>query len=106
MLIDGFVTDDGNCVPELGLGFLLLCGSATARKMSSTSPSKEPSADGYHRYNTTKYSDPYWKALLAYVNCSYPKIPTMCEIIRSAAESLVHDGKLNNDTNLNAIAVG
>ena len=30
----------------------------------------------------------------------------MCEIMRSAAESLVHDGKLRNDTDLNAIAVG
>ena len=41
-----------------------------------------------------------------YVNCSHPDIPTMCEIMRSAAGSLVHDGKLSNDTNLNAIAVG
>ena len=70
-----------------------------------TSPSKEPSADGYNRYNTTKYSDPYWKALLAYVNCSHPNVPTMCEIMQSAAESLVHDGKPRKDTNLNAITV-
>ena len=35
ILIDGFVTDDGNHIPGLGLGFLLLCGSATARKMLS-----------------------------------------------------------------------
>lgn len=33
ILIDGFVTDDGNSIPGLGLGFLLLCGPATARKM-------------------------------------------------------------------------
>jgi len=33
ILIDGFVTDEGNSMPGLGLGFLLLCGPATARKM-------------------------------------------------------------------------
>ncbi len=33
ILIDGFVTDNGNRVPGLGLGFLLLCGPANARKM-------------------------------------------------------------------------
>jgi len=33
ILIDGFVTDDGNSIPGLGLGFLLLCGPATVRKM-------------------------------------------------------------------------
>lgn len=33
ILIDGFVTDDGNIIPGLGLGFLLLCGPTTARKM-------------------------------------------------------------------------
>ncbi len=33
ILIDGFGTDNGNSMPGLGLGFLLLCGPATARKM-------------------------------------------------------------------------
>ena len=33
ILIDGFVADDGNSVPGLGLGFLLLCAPATAKKM-------------------------------------------------------------------------
>lgn len=33
ILIDGFVTDDGDVIPGLGVGFLLLCGPATARKM-------------------------------------------------------------------------
>ena len=30
----------------------------------------------------------------------------MCEILRSAAESLVYDGKLRDDIDLNAIALG
>jgi len=33
ILIDGFVTDNGHSISGLGLGFLLLCGPATARKM-------------------------------------------------------------------------
>ena len=33
ILIDGFVTDDGDVIPGLGIGFLLLCGTVTARKM-------------------------------------------------------------------------
>ena len=36
ILIDGFVTDDGETVPCLGSGILLLCGPATAKKMLST----------------------------------------------------------------------
>lgn len=32
ILVDGFVADDSNTVPGLGLGFLLLCGPVTARK--------------------------------------------------------------------------
>lgn len=35
ILLDGFVTDDGNTISGLGLGFLLLCGPTTARKMLS-----------------------------------------------------------------------
>ncbi len=33
IMVDGFVANDGNSIPGLGLRFLLLCGSATARKM-------------------------------------------------------------------------
>ena len=33
ILVDGFITENGNSMPGLGLGFLLLCGPATARKM-------------------------------------------------------------------------
>ena len=33
ILVDGFVADDGNIMPGLSLGFLLLCGPATAKKM-------------------------------------------------------------------------
>lgn len=33
ILLDDFVTDDGNTISGLGLGFLLLCGPTTARKM-------------------------------------------------------------------------
>lgn len=104
ILIDGFVTDDGNSIPELRLGFLLLCGPATVRKMWSISSHIEYSADECARYNTTKYSDPYWKALVTYIHCSHPNTLTMCEIMRSAAESLVHDGKLRDDVDFNAIA--
>lgn len=35
ILINGFITDDSNSTPGLGLGFLLLCGPATARKLWS-----------------------------------------------------------------------
>ena len=41
ILIDGFITEDGNTVPGLGLGILLLCGPATARKMLSARLCKE-----------------------------------------------------------------
>lgn len=64
------------------------------------------SADQYARYNTTKYRDPYWKALVTYIRCSHPNILTMCEIMRPAAESLVHDGKLRDDVDFNAVALG
>ncbi len=74
--------------------------------MSSTSPYKEYSADEYARYNTTKYSDPYWKALVTYIHYSHPNTLTMCEIMRSAAESLVYDDKLRDDVDFSVIALG
>lgn len=35
ILVDGFVADSGDSIPGLGLGLLLLCGPAIARKMSN-----------------------------------------------------------------------
>lgn len=70
------------------------------------SPLNGNPADGYTRYNTTKYSDPFWKAFVTYTHCSHPNTLTMCAILRSAAESLVHDGKLRDDVDLKGIALG
>jgi len=70
------------------------------------SPLNGNTADGYTRYNTTKYSDPFWKAFVTYIHCSRPDMLTMCAILRSAAGSLVHDGKLRDDLDLKAIALG
>ena len=41
ILVDGFVTDGGDSIPGLGLGLLLLCGPAIARKMSYAHLCKE-----------------------------------------------------------------
>ena len=58
------------------------------------------------RYNTTKYSDSYWKALVTYIHYSHPNTLTMCEVMRSAAESLMYDGKLRDDVDFNIITLG
>ena len=34
ILVDGFVADNGDSIPGLGLGLLLLCGPAVAKKES------------------------------------------------------------------------
>ncbi len=34
ILVNGFIADDGKTISGLGLGLLLLCGPATAKKMS------------------------------------------------------------------------
>jgi len=70
------------------------------------SPLNRNTADGYIRYNTTKYSDPFWKAFVTYIHCLRLDILTMCAILRLAAGSLVHDGKLRDDLDLKAIALG
>ena len=101
ILIDGFVTNDGNSIPGLGLEFLLLCGPATARKMWSTSSYKEYSIDEYARYNTTKYSDPYWKALVTYIHYSHPNTLTMC-----GRKAWYMIDKLRDDVDFHAIALG
>jgi len=41
ILVDGFVTGDGEMIPGLGLGLLLLCGPAIAQKMSYAHLRKE-----------------------------------------------------------------
>jgi hypothetical protein len=41
ILVDGFVADDGDMIPGLGLGLLLLCGPTTAKKMSRARLRKE-----------------------------------------------------------------
>ncbi len=56
--------------------------------------------------DNTKYSDPYWKALVTYIYCSHANTLTMYEIMRPAAESLVYDNKLRDDVDFNAIALG
>lgn len=106
ILIDGIIADDGNRVPGLGLGFLLFCGSAAARKMSITPLRYRRPAEWNYRYNTTKYSDPYLKALLTYIHRLHADIQTTCEALQTAAESLVNDGKLCQDFNLNMVALG
>ena len=78
----------------------------TVKKMWSISSYKEYSTDEYARYNVTKYSDPYWKALVTYIHCSHSNTLTMYEIMRSAAESLVYDDKLHDDVDFNVIALG
>lgn len=64
------------------------------------------SAEAHYSYNTTGYTDPYLKSLVQHIHRSHTHILRMCEIVRSAAESLLHCGKLRDDDDLNAIAGG
>jgi len=41
ILVHGFAADDGDVIPGLGLGLLLLCGASTAKKMSYAHLRKE-----------------------------------------------------------------
>ena len=73
--------------------------------MLSISLYKKYSVNEYTRYNTIKYSDLYWKALVIYIRYSYLNILTMCEIIRLVAKSLMYNNKLRDDVDFNVIAL-
>jgi len=104
ILVDGFVTNDGDSIPGLGPGLLLLCGPAVAKKMSYAHLMQGGSANLHYSYNTTGYTDPYLKSLVQYIRRSRTLILSMCEIMRLVAESLVHYGKLRDDNDFSAIA--
>ena len=85
ILVDGFVADNGDSIPGLSLGLLLLCGPAVAKKKS--------------------YAHTFKKNLLICITViTLQDTLRMCEIMRSAAESLVHHGRLLDDHDFNAIA--
>jgi len=67
---------------------------------------QEESANPHYSYNTTGYTDPYLKFLVQHIHRSHTHILRMCEIMRLAAESLVHCGKLRDDNDFSAIAGG
>ena len=65
---------------------------------------QEESNNLHYSYNTTGYTDPYLKSCPAYAPFSHTHTLRMCEIMRSAAESLLHHGRLLDDHDFNAIA--
>ena len=66
ILVDGFVADNGDSIPGLGLGLLLLCGPAVAQKKVICPYMQEESNNLHYSYNTTGYTDPYLKSRPAY----------------------------------------
>lgn len=40
-----------------------------------------------------------------YIHCSHPNILMVCEIMRPAAESLMHDGKLHDNVEFNTVVL-
>ena len=86
ILVDGFVADNEDSIPGLGLGLLLLCEPAVAKKKKS-------------------YAHTCKKNLLICITViTLQDTPRMCEILRLAAESLVHHSRLLDDHDFNAIA--
>lgn len=80
ILVDGFIADNGDSIPGL-----LVCGPAVAKKES--------------------YAHTCKKNLLICIRViTLQNTLRMCEIMRSAAESLVHHGRLLDDHDFNAIA--
>lgn len=65
---------------------------------------QEESANLHYSHNTTGYTDPYLKSLVQHMRSSHTHTLRMCETMRSAAESLVHHGRLLDDHDFNAIA--
>jgi hypothetical protein len=67
---------------------------------------REESADAHYSYNTTGYTDPYLKSLIHHIRRSHTHILSMCEIMRSAAKSLIRCDKLQDDNDFSVIAEG
>ena len=64
------------------------------------------SANLHYNYSTIGYTDPYLKSLVQHIRISDTYVLRMCEILRSAGDSLIHHGTLGDDDDFSAIEGG